>query len=47
MTELTVPGAGIKEEDRTIAVLASLSSSYATIVIALETKMDYLALYFL
>lgn len=45
--QLGAIGAVIEEEDRIVTVMASLSSSYATIVIALETKMDSLALYFL
>lgn len=47
MKELTVPVAGIKEENHIVTVMASLSLSYATIVIALDTKMDNLTLYFL
>lgn len=45
--QLGAIGAVIEEEDRIVTVMASLSSSYATIVIAFETKMDSLALYFL
>lgn len=44
--QLGAIGAVIEEEDQIVTLLGSLPSSYATIVTALETKMDSLTLQF-
>lgn len=44
--QLGAIGAVIEEEDQIVTLLGSLPSSYATIVTALETKLDNLTLQF-
>lgn len=44
--QLGAIGAVIEEEDQIVTLLGSLPSSYATIVTALETKLDHLTLQF-
>jgi hypothetical protein len=44
--QLSAIGAVIEEEDQIVTLLGSLPSSYATIVTALETKIDNLTLQF-
>ena len=44
--QLSAIGAVIEKEDQIVTLLGSLPSSYATIVTALETKIDNLTLQF-
>lgn len=44
--QLSAIGAVIEEEDQIVTLLGSLPPSYATIVLALETKIDNLTVQF-